>query len=248
MSLIALICNLLKNYVLSVIPNATTPSTPLIKSILFGDNNKYDGETIKTQTKNVYMPTDLIKQEEIDILYELFKASDDQIDTNEELVQDYDDIYMPDINGLVYIEDPKKSNASEEKCLSNEKNYVNETKEVCEYEKNNSKTAVVNNTVTTTVRPTSPFENKYCLKKMYCKICDRQFKLQSALKVHFKTKHKHQLELKRRVNNKRMICDYCGQAFRSSKHMVKHIQIHMVCTTINVLYLLIYVSLIDFGF
>lgn len=243
MSLIALICNLLKNYVLSVIPNATTPSTPLIKSILFGNNNKYDDETIKTQTKNVYMPTDLIKQEEIDILYELFKASDDQIDTNEELVQDYDDIYMPDINGLVYIED---QNSQKDQCLSNEGNYV--TKEVCEDEKNNSKTAVVNNTVTTTVRPTSPFENKYCLKKMYCKICDRQFKLQSALKVHFKTKHKHQLELKRRVNNKRMICDYCGQAFRSSKQMVKHIQIHMVCTTINVLRLIYYVSLIDFGF
>lgn len=216
---------------LSVIPNATAPSTPLINSILFGDNNsQIDAETIK-QPKNVYMPTDLIKQQQIDALYELFEANDDHEIIKEELIQDYGDIYMPDINEKVYIQDPKNRDGSDKDC-TNEKNHINETKELCEDDKNDSKKSLDRVTSTVFVKPTSPIETKYCLEEMHCKICDRNFKRQSALKVHFKTKHKHQMELKKRVDNSKKICDYCGKVFMSSKRMVRHIQIHMVCITI----------------
>ncbi|CAH2270073.1 jg16533 [Pararge aegeria aegeria] len=182
-----------------VIPNISAPPTPLIKNILFGD--KIDVHTEAQPPKNVYMPTD--NQDEIDVLYEFFKTSDDENNIKEEYVEDYNDMYniTEDINEKTIENDINCSNRPDE----------NKNK-VCEIIK----------------EPSSPIENKYCLKKLLCNICNRQFKLAMALKVHCKRIHKIQIERARtkRVYRK-MVCDYCGKVFTSSKCIVKHIQNHM---------------------
>ncbi|XP_034832687.1 uncharacterized protein [Maniola hyperantus] len=182
-----------------VIPNISAPSTPLINSILFGD--KID-TNIDNRSKNVYMPTDMIKESEIDVLYELFKAEDGAI--KEEYV-DYDDIYIPgDIN---------------------EKNHENDLS-IPDYEKNDLNSPDENRITENIEEPSSPVENKYCLERHYCKICDRKFKNVGAIKIHLRARHKIKIVAPKRVRGK-MICDYCGKVFMSSQYIVRHIKNHM---------------------
>ncbi|XP_052741963.1 uncharacterized protein LOC112051831 isoform X2 [Bicyclus anynana] len=136
-------------------------------------------------------------------------------------------VYVPrpdenDIDGL-YEEFCK---ISDQDLIIKEEFYIKE--ENSDHEYIIKKGVNVNKPVKTTETLNESNEDKYCLKEFLCKICDRKFKHVMALKVHCVSAHKFKIaSAKRKSVRKKMICDYCGKVFMSSRCIVRHIQKHM---------------------
>lgn len=84
-------------------------------------------------------------------------------------------------------------------------------------------------------RPPSPIENKFCLKELLCKICNKRFNKSRFLKTHLTKKHNLKIiEPYKRTQVKR-ICEYCGFETKQGLRMfLKHIEQHNL---VNIIFL-----------
>lgn len=85
-------------------------------------------------------------------------------------------------------------------------------------------------------RPLTPLYDKYDLEKSECKICNKNFKTQINLKIHFTKKHKFKIvtAIPKQTQCEVVVCDVCGERTKGKANMYRHkIKAHGGVSEIN---------------
>ncbi|XP_068629613.1 uncharacterized protein [Battus philenor] len=229
--------------------NLSGPPTPLITNILFGDKLDSDNDESCERKLGPCIENFMSVQSNDKILEEFFAEDTKDFkteDTNDFKTEDTKDFKTEDTKDFK-MEDTKDFKTEDTIYFKTEdtkyfktedtKDFKTEEQEIKDHSDSKKKNILfvetdqnmdinsrkINNK---TGKPVSPSETKFNITNFYCKMCNRQFKNLSALKVHCTRVHKLKIKHKNPQLRKTRICDHCGKSYYHLAQFIRHIESH----------------------